>query len=283
MKSTQRGKDQFPALSPKEYLIDSHCHLDMEDYHHDLDAVLAQAYQNRIRAIISVGIDENSSRQAIALAQKYPMVFAAVGIHPHAVGDIQPQTLDILTSLAQKNRQQVVAYGEIGLDYAKNYSAPELQRHSFRSQLALAKKLELPVIIHDREAHDDTLRILRDFAPYPQGGVMHCFSGDMKLAEKIVELGFYISIPGVVTFKNAFDLQVVARILPLTALIVETDGPFLAPSPYRGKRNEPSFLLHTAQKIAELRGISMNEVAQQTSANASALFRLADDFFDKEE
>lgn len=265
----------LPLLSDNAFLIDSHCHLDMADYRDDLDIILERARQNRIRTIISIGIDEKSSRQAVALAQKYPMVKATVGIHPHDVTHIQPQTLNNLANLAETNRDLVVGYGEIGLDYVKNYAPPDLQRRYFRSQLILAKELGLPVIIHDREAHGDTLKILREEAPFEHGGVMHCFSGNLSLAQEILELGFYLSIPGVVTFKNAADLQETARLAPLNALLLETDGPFLAPVPRRGKRNEPALLLHTAQIVAELRGISINEVARQTSVNAMALFRLS--------
>lgn len=264
----------LPVLPHDRFLIDSHCHLDMDAFADDLDTIIAQAYQNHIQAIISVGIDEKSSRAAIALARKYALVKSTVGIHPHDVAHILPQTLDVLADLAEENRDQVVAYGEIGLDYAKNYSPPELQRQHFRSQLALAKDLGLPVIIHDREAHDDTLRILQEMAPFPHGGVMHCFSGDLTLARQVIDLGFYLSIPGVVTFKNGIDLQEVARRIPLSSLLLETDGPFLAPVPWRGKRNEPKFLLYIAQMVADLRGISIGEIAKETSANAIALFRL---------
>jgi TatD DNase family protein len=269
--------DSLPLLTQDTYLIDSHCHLDMEAYENDLDIILEQAYQNHIRTVISIGIDEKSSRQAIALAKKYNMIKATIGIHPHDVGHIHPKTLDIMADLAEKNRNYVVGYGEIGLDYAKHYSPPDIQRQHFCSQLALAKDLQLPVIIHDRDAHDDTLRILQQAAPFPHGGVMHCFSGDINLARQVLDIGFQISIPGVVTFRNAVDLQEVARLTPLTALLLETDGPFLTPVPWRGKRNEPTFLLHTAQMVADLRGISINEVAKQTSANAIKLFQLSTD------
>jgi TatD DNase family protein len=249
----------------------------MDAYQEDLDTILEHAYQNHIRTVISVGIDEKSSRQAISLAKRYSMVKATIGIHPHDVAHIQPLTFETLAELAEKNRNHVVAFGEIGLDYMKSYSPPDVQRRHFRSQLALAKELGLPVIIHDRDAHNDTLRILREAAPFLQGGVMHCFSGDMSLARQVLELGFHISIPGVVTFKNAADLQEVARQTPISSLLLETDGPFLSPVPRRGKRNEPAFLLHTAQAVAELRGIPINEVARQTSANAMALFHLPAD------
>lgn len=264
----------LPLLTQNAFLVDSHSHLDMDAYKDDLETVLEQAYQNHVRFVISVGIDEKSSRQAISLAKKYDMIKATIGIHPHDVRSVQPHTLDILADLTRENRTHIVGYGEIGLDYVKNYAPPELQRTHFRSQLALAKELRLPVIIHDRDAHDDTLRILKEAAPFEYGGVMHCFSGDMTLARQVVDLGFHISIPGVVTFKNATDLQEVARLAPLTSLLIETDGPFLSPAPWRGKRNVPTFLLHTAQAIADLRNIPINEVARQTSANAIALFQL---------
>lgn len=271
---------QLPRLTDDTFLIDSHCHLDMDAYKDDLDTLLEQAYRNHIRAIISVGIDEKSSRQAISLAARYNMVKATIGVHPHDAANIQPQTLDTLATLAEENSKHIVGYGEIGLDYVKNYTAPEIQRAHFRSQLALAKDLKLPVIIHDREAHEDTLRILLEAAPYEYGGVMHCFSGDMTLARQVLELGFHISIPGVVTFKNAPELQEVARQAPLTSLLLETDGPFLSPVPRRGKRNEPTFLLYTAQMIAILRDIPINEVARQTSSNAMRLFRLPSTLID---
>lgn len=270
----KKSPAQLPLLSQDAFLIDSHCHLDMDAYKDDLDTILEQAYLNHVRFIISIGIDEKSSRQAISLAKKYNMIKATIGIHPHDVSHMQPKTLDILADLAEENRDHVVGYGEIGLDYVKNYAPPELQRKHFRSQLALAKELRLPVIIHDRDAHDDTLRILQEAAPFEHGGVMHCFSGNMTLAGQVLELGFHISIPGVVTFKNAADLQEVARLAPLASLLLETDGPFLSPAPRRGKRNEPTFLLHTAQAIADLRDIPINEVARQTSANTMALFQL---------
>ena len=270
----KKNPTPLPSLSQETFLVDSHCHLDMDAYKDDLDEVLEQAYRNHVRWIISIGIDVESSRRAISLAQKYAMIKATIGIHPHDVSHIQDETLDILAELAAENGHHVVGYGEIGLDYVKNYSPQALQRRHFRSQLALAKELGLPVIVHDRDAHEDTLRLLREAAPFEHGGVMHCFSGDLTLARQVMELGFHISIPGVVTFKNATDLQEVARLTPLTSLLVETDGPFLSPAPWRGKRNEPAFLVHTAQFIADLRDIPINEVARQTSANAMALFQL---------
>ncbi len=168
----------------------------------------------------------------------------------------------------------MVAYGEIGLDYVKNHAPRPAQLDHFRRQIELAKGLDLPLIIHDREAHADVMAGLRAAAPFPRGGVMHCYSGDIKLAAEVVELGFHLSIPGIVTFAKAEVLQEVARTIPLTSMLIETDGPYLAPVPFRGQRNEPAYVLYTAAKVAELRQISIDEVARQTTANAVALFRL---------
>ncbi len=264
-----------PILPTGARLIDTHCHLDMEAFNDDLEAVLDRAKQQGIDSIITIGIDLPSSRKAIKLAQQYPCIHAAAGIHPHDLHAITETTYTALMELIDTHREQVVAYGEIGLDYVKKHSEPGLQRQHFRLQLEMAKDLQLPVIIHDREAHDDTLQILRECGPFPQGGVMHCFSGDYAFAEKIIGLGFHISIPGVVTFKNALALQDVARKLPLSALLLETDGPFLAPHPWRGKRNEPSFMLHTAAFIAGLRDIALDRLAHVTTANAFSLFHLS--------
>ncbi len=255
-------------------LVDTHCHLDMVSYENDLEIVLQNASQHNVRAIISVGIDVQSSRRAVELACLYPMISATVGIHPHDVDNITDRTFSILADLAQNNKEHIVGYGEIGLDYVKGYSSPENQRRQFRNQLLLADELGLPVIIHDREAHEDTLSILQERGPFRYGGVMHCFSGDLDFARKILDLGLFISIPGTVTFKNAALLQKVAQKIPLSSLLLETDGPFLAPVPYRGKRNEPHFILYTAQAVAELRDIPLEEVARQSSKNAKTLFGL---------
>ena len=255
-------------------IVDSHCHLDMEYYADDLEEVLQRAYLHNIRSIITIGIDLQSSTVAVNLAQKHPMVFAAIGIHPHDIDNITNTTFTILADLAQKNKEQVVGYGEIGLDYFKRYSSPENQRREFRNQLSLADDLQLPVIIHDREAHADTLTILKEKGPLRWGGVMHCFSGDMRFAQEVLDLGLYISIPGTVTFKHSEALKEVARHVPGDRLLLETDGPFLAPHPYRGKRNEPLYILYTAQEVANLRDITLDTLSNQTSENARQLFNL---------
>ncbi len=264
----------LPVLAPDAALIDTHCHLDFPDYQADLPAVLRRAYDAGVRRIITVGIDLPTSRAAIDLARHHQALFAAVGVHPHHVKELTEADYALLRDLA--GQPEVVAYGEIGLDYVKDYSPPAVQRDHFRWQVALARELDLPLIIHDREAHADTLAILREAVPLAAGGVMHCFSGDAAFAEEVLALGFYISIPGVVTFPRAAAMQEAVRQVPLDRLLLETDGPFLAPVPRRGKRNEPQLLLYTAQKVAELKGISPDEMARATTANAERLFRLAE-------
>lgn len=260
---------------PSVSLVDSHCHLDMDDYRDDLDAVLARAAENRVETVITIGIDLPSSRAAVELARRYPQVKATVGIHPHNCYPLAVGSYDELAALARKNPDLVVGLGEIGLDLAKLYAPVEAQRQSFHRQLDLARELELPVVIHDRDAHAETLAVLREHAPFAKGGVMHCYSGDLALARQVLDLGLEISIPGIVTFKNAVRLREVAREIPLSRLLLETDGPFLAPAPRRGTRNEPALLVHTAAMVADLRQVSLDEVAGRTSENARRLFRLA--------
>ena len=271
MKNKQISK---PQLSPGTTLIDTHCHLDMDAYENDLEAVIQSAADAGITRIVTIGIDLSSSRKAVKLAKRFPRVWSTIGIHPHNAASVDTDTLEQLKLLAQDKRNKVAGYGEIGLDYAKNYAPRDVQVRNFELQLDIAKELNLPIIIHDRDAHDKTLDILKAHAPFPALGVMHCFSGDIELARKIIDLGLYISIPGIVTFNKSDVMQQVAREIPLERLILETDGPFLSPVPYRGKTNTPEYLLYTAQKIAEMRGISLDEVAKATTFNAETLFSL---------
>lgn len=264
----------LPVLHDNCRLVDTHCHLDMAHYADDLDMILKSAHSCGVGHIITIGIDYKSSKSAIELASRSSMISATVGIHPHDVGSLSPTYLDELSSLIEKHSDQIVGYGEIGLDYVKNYAPQNLQLRAFQEQLTLSQEHGLPVVIHDREAHEDIYRILRDYGPINAGGVMHCFSGDYRLAKAILDLGFFISIPGIVTFKKAHELQEVAKRIPLDRILLETDGPFLAPDPYRGKRNEPKYLLYTAEAIAELRGISIDEVASATTSNAEQLFNI---------
>lgn len=257
-------------------LIDTHCHLDFPDYRRDYREVLQRARRAGVTAVVTVGIDLATSRQAVALAaagdDENPAIHATVGVHPNHVKELQDGDYRRLRELAAD--PEVVAYGEIGLDYVKEYSPAPLQRQHFAAQVELGRELGLPLIIHDREAHADTLAILRQAGSLPAGGVMHCFSGDAALAEEVLALGFYISIPGVVTFKNAEKLREAVAVVPLDRLLLETDGPFLAPVPFRGKRNEPAYLTHIADRVAAGKGVSPQEVASQTTANARRLFNL---------
>ena len=271
-KTTPKKEIPLPVLGHGAKLIDTHCHLDMSAYAADFEAVLSRAPAAGGSRIISVGIDLASSRRAIGLAEQHAGIYATVGVHPHNVAELGAGDYAELRGLCA--HPKVVAYGEIGLDYVKNYAPVALQKEHFIRQVALAKELQLPLVVHDREAHEDIMEILEGAGPFPAGGVMHCFSGDGVFARRVLALGFHISIPGVVTFAKAEMLQEAVREIPLASLILETDGPFLAPVPYRGKRNEPRLLLFTAQKVAELKGISLEEVARQTTINAVQLFAL---------
>jgi TatD DNase family protein len=252
-------------------LIDSHAHLDMEDYADDLEDVLKRAVAGGISNIISVGIDAPSSEKALALAERYDFVYSTTGFHPHNADETDIKKIDELKRLASGSKK-VVAWGEIGLDFYRHYSHVKNQIEIFELQMDVALDLNLPVIIHDRDAHDDVLKILSKRKNRPQRGVIHCFSGDYALAMSFIELGFYISIPGTVTYKNASITQEVAERIPIERLLIETDAPFLAPLPLRGKRNEPSYIRHTAGKIAQLRNIELEELTLRTSLNTKLLF-----------
>lgn len=264
----------LPVCQPQNSLVDTHCHLDMDAYSEDPDEVIRSAKKAGVRRIITVGIDLASSNAAVSLARRHTNVWATVGLHPHNAADAGKDVFEQFTRIASDPASKVVGYGEIGLDFAKNYAPREVQLKAFSDQLDLAKQLGLPIIIHDRDAHAETIAELKRFAPYPAGGVMHCFSGDMELARQVMELDFYISIPGIVTFNKSEILQQVAREIPLEKMLLETDGPFLAPVPFRGRTNRPEYLLYTAQKIAELRNIPLDDVADRTTRNAEQLFGL---------
>jgi len=254
-------------------LIDSHAHLDMDDYDNDLEEVLDRAVAGGVSQIIAVGIDIPSSRKAIELAEKYDFIYATIGFHPHEADKVDVSKIDELVKLAS-GAKKVVAWGEIGLDFYRNYSAIKSQVEIFELQLDRALELGLPVIIHDRDAHDEVMGIVKKRKEMNQKGVIHCFSGDYDLAMAFIDLGYYISIPGTVTYKNALITQDVAARIPVDRLLIETDAPFLSPLPHRGKRNEPLFVKHTAQKIAELRNIDFEKLALQTTLNARRLFGL---------
>ena len=253
-------------------LIDSHAHLDMQEFDEDRGEVLKRAENGGLSHIITIGIDLDSSRDALGLANRYDFVYAAVAYHPHNANRCTPQGLEILAKMASERK--VVAWGEIGLDFYRRYSAPEDQSEIFCRQLEMAKDLDLPVIVHDREAHSEVLSILSQRGKGKRKGVIHCFSGDLHLASTFIGLGYYISIPGTVTYKKASQVREVAAGIPLQRMLIETDSPFLAPVPKRGKRNEPLFVSFTAQEIARLRNIELEEVASITSENTRLLFGL---------
>ncbi len=255
-------------------LIDSHAHLAMYPAGMERDYVIRNAENAGVTTILTIGTQLEDSRINLEIAQQYPHVLATVGVHPHDVKDTDPETyLEELRILAAEH-SQVIALGEIGLDFYRNISLPEMQRRFFRQQLELALELHLPVIIHDRDAHQDVLDIIEAVDMSAVGGIFHCFSGDLTMAERVRELGFLVSIAGPLTFKNAGHLPEIAVKMPLETLLIETDCPFLTPVPFRGKRNEPAYVKYTAEKVAELRGISVEEVAEQTSQNFAALFGL---------
>ncbi|HEY8363912.1 MAG TPA: TatD family hydrolase [Tissierellaceae bacterium] len=251
-------------------LIDSHAHLDDERFDKDRDELIRSLESNGIELVINVGADLKSSIASVSLAEKYPNIYAAVGVHPHDVKDMDESTLEIIKSLAK--RDKVVAIGEIGLDYYYDNSPREDQRKWFKRQLELAKELGLPVIIHSRDAQQETFDIIKEAQDGRLRGVMHCYSGSKEMANEYIKLGFYISIAGPVTFKNARVVKEVAKEVPLDKLLVETDSPYLAPEPHRGKRNEPIFVKFVAGTIAEIKGISFEELAKATNRNTKELF-----------
>ncbi|PKN69874.1 MAG: hydrolase TatD [Deltaproteobacteria bacterium HGW-Deltaproteobacteria-12] len=251
-------------------LIDSHAHLEMKEFTNDRPEVIERAKLAGVNIIVTVGTNLRLSREAVSLAGQYENIYASIGVHPHDVGKIGNTTYDELKELA--GRKKVVAFGEIGLDFFRNI-APQLQQiKKFGEQLQLAKELHLPVIIHDREAHDQSIKMVK--ASGVRRGVFHCFSGDYEMAKQCLDWGFYLSVPGVVTYAKATTIQNVVKKVPLSSLLVETDCPYLAPDPYRGKRNEPAYVVQTVKKIAEIKGISREEVAAVTAQNTLDLFTI---------
>ena len=246
-------------------VVDSHCHLDDAQFDADRDAVIERALAAGVGTMLAIGTGHGPPdlEAGIRLAERYPQMLASVGVQPHDASKARPETYERLRELAA--HPKVVAIGEIGLDFHYNFSPPEVQLEVFARQLALARELGLPVIIHTREAWPDTLRLLGE-APLA-GGIMHCFSGGPEEAERSLALGFHISFAGVVTFPKALPIQAAARMVPLDRLLVETDAPYLAPVPHRGKRNEPAFVVETARKVAALRGTTFEEIAAATTDN----------------
>ncbi len=257
--------------------VDSHAHIDGEEFDADRDEVVARARAAGVAAILNVGTGDprsGSLERAVRGAESYENVFAAAGVHPHAARLFDDAVAGRLRELLAGS-PRAVAWGEIGLDYHYDHSPRDTQRDVFSRQLRLAREMELPVIIHSREADEETAEVLREaYAGAPRAGVMHCFGGGPALAEAALSLGFYISFAGNVTFKKAEPLREVARAVPLERLLVETDCPFLAPVPLRGRRNEPAYVVETVRFLAALRGLEPEELGRVTSANFARLFRI---------
>lgn len=253
-------------------LIDSHAHLEMPDFKRDLEEVIQRAKESGVEFIFTVGTEKKDWKRALEIANVHSSIYAILGVHPHNTKEIDDQTYSILKDLCRN--EKVKAYGEIGLDFFRNLSPREIQLKRFREQIGLARELRLPIVIHDREAHQETLEILKSERAKDCGGIIHCFSGDEKMARECMEMGFYISIPGSITYKNANRFREIVRNLPLESLLVETDAPFLTPEPFRGKRNEPSYVRYTAQKVAEIKKVSFEKVAEVTMNNALRVYRI---------
>jgi TatD DNase family protein len=256
--------------------IDSHAHLEGKEFDADREAVIQRALDAGVETIVCVGDGElaaDSHAAAFRLAEQYPFIYTTVGVHPHEARLLDDEMYAKLQNLAQ--HPKVIAWGEIGLDYHYDNSPREVQRDAFRKQLRMARERRFPISIHTREAEADTLAILdEEWNDAGLGGVIHCFTGTRAFAEAVVEHNFLISFSGVVTFKKAEDLRETARALPIDKILIETDSPFLAPVPYRGRRNEPAYVVETARSIAELRGTTADQIGRETSANFNRLFKI---------
>ena len=259
-------------------LIDTHCHLDFDRYDEDRAEVIQAAHDAGVTRIINPGTEFASSEAALKLAEQYDGVYAAVGVHPNSTVGWSPEMLASIESLT--GHPKIVAIGEIGLDYYWDKAPKDIQHIAFKEQLALAARLELPVIIHNREASNDVMAVLRDWVKdlpaslQARPGVLHSFSASLNIAEEALKLGFYLGFTGPITFKKADDLRAVATKIPLDRILVETDGPFLTPHPYRGQRNQPAYVQYMAERLAALHQVDVDVLAEQTTRNAEILFNL---------
>ena len=253
-------------------ISDAHAHLDMSHFDQDREEVIARAVQAGLKWIINICMIGDGAEEAYALVERHPALWAMAGCHPHDAKDFFLADLGRLEDLAAK--EKVVGIGEIGLDFHRDYSPRVDQEQVFSAQLDLARRLNLPVAIHDRNAHQPTLDLIKEIGNGVEG-LFHCFSGDVAMARRVLDLGFHISIPGVVTFPKAQVTREVAAFVPLDRLLVETDCPFLAPVPHRGRRNEPAFVKDTAQALARIRGLDYEELAARTTANLERLLKLS--------
>jgi len=252
--------------------IDSHVHLDDERFDDDREQLIKSLKENNIELVLNAGADLKTSLNSVELSQKYDFIYAAVGCHPHDTKYMNDDTMNIFRDLS-KNKK-VLAIGEIGLDYYYDNSDRETQKKWFREQIRLAKELDMPYIVHDRDAHEDILRIMKEEHYDGSRGILHCFSSSVEMAMEFIKLGFYISLGGPVTFKKAKTPKLVAKEIPLNNLLIETDCPYLTPEPFRGKRNNPSLVSYVAEEIALIKDIPVEKVAEQTSINFKKLFNL---------
>jgi len=250
--------------------VDSHCHLEMEAFEQDRDRIIEKSMAEGLAYILTVGTEEHYFQKVVEIIEKYDRIYGAIGIHPHSSNDYNDTTAKVIRQFLK--HEKIVAYGEIGLDFFRNYSPRETQIQAFKDQLNLAKSLDLPVIIHSRNAKDETLAILKDIYSDDASGVIHCFSYDIDTAKKLLDMGFYISIPGTITYAKTQTAIDVVRNVPMSRLLVETDAPFLTPVPHRGKRNEPFFVKYTVARLAQILGKSVEDVASNIHDNFKKLF-----------
>lgn len=263
-------KGFFMSANSYIRLIDTHAHLEDKKFSNNRHQVILRAKQESILTIINIGSDLTTSKLSIELAKEYDFIYATVGIHPHDATKFNDNVYSSFLELAQK--EKVVGIGEIGLDYYRNLSPQPIQQQVFRQFIRLAKTTNLPIIVHDRQAHSDILKILKEEDAGKVSGVLHSFSGDVDMLKEVINLGFYISISGVVTYSDS--LAKIVKLIPLERLLIETDSPYLTPVPYRGKRNEPAYLKYTAEKISQILGITIEEIANITTSNAYRLFKI---------
>ncbi len=258
-------------------MIDSHCHLDFDAFDSDRDAVVSSALEAGVHTIVNIGVDLEHSEMSVALAEKYDCVYATVGVHPHDASKFDNSSAEKIASLA--DHEKVKAIGEIGLDYYRDLSPRKLQRQVFEQQLEIAVQKNLPVVIHTRESFKESVEIITKFAPRLVGGVFHCFPGDANEANEVIDLGFKISVGGIITFPKAGMARMAAEV-PMEHILLETDCPYLAPVPKRGQRNEPSFVRFVYQKMAELKDMPVGEVEKIADRNVQKLFGLVEVFGD---
>ena len=251
-------------------LFDTHAHLNDEAFDKDREQLLAGLGEKGVGAVMNAGYSLESSRQVVAMAEQYPWLYAAVGSHPDAADEVNEAVLEEYRKLCKHDK--VKAIGEIGLDYHYEDIPRDIQKQAFRLQLELAKEVDLPVIVHEREAHEDGMAIVKEFPDVT--GVFHCYSGSAEMARQLVDLGWYIGFTGVLTFKNARKAVETAASIPLERIVIETDCPYMAPEPFRGRRNDPGYLPYMAEKLAQIRGISPEEAAHATTENAKRLYRI---------